>query len=117
MTVTCSQRRNSLGERKPSIGTGSPVFRSRILSTAFRRKRIESLQFNKRTRRIRAVSWAALTIALAFVSLVSTAAAQSVLTYHGRAGGSATFTMRGLSWERVGTIRLDVGIDQLCVGM
>jgi len=55
------------------------------------------------------VSWAALTIALAFVSLVSTAAAQSVLTYHGRADRSGNFTMRGLSWERVGTLRLDVG--------
>jgi hypothetical protein len=59
------------------------------------------------TMRVRAVSWAAVAIALAFVSLVSTAAALSVLTYHGRADRSGNFTVPELSWERARTLRLE----------
>jgi outer membrane protein assembly factor BamB len=55
------------------------------------------------------VSWAALAIALGFLGLVSTAAAQSVLTYHGRADRSGNFVMPELSWERARTLRLDAG--------
>src|SRR5207302_4918608 len=45
----------------------------------------------------------------AFLSLAWTAAAQSVLTYHGRADRSGNFTVPELSWERARRLRLDAG--------
>ena len=49
-------------------------------------------------------AWA---LVLAFLALASPAFAQSVLTYHGRADRSGTYTMPALSWEQARSLRLD----------
>ena len=49
-------------------------------------------------------AWA---LVLTFLALASPALAQSVLTYHGRADRSGTYTMPALSWEQARSLRLD----------
>src|SRR5207237_10609982 len=50
-----------------------------------------------------------LAFALASLALVSSAAAQSVLTYHGRSDRHGNYTMPSLSWEAARSLRLDTG--------
>src|ERR1700730_14101186 len=57
--------------------------------------------------RVRAGRWPALMSALAFVALISSAFAQSVLTYHGRADRSGNYTMPALSWDQARAWRLE----------
>src|SRR3981081_258730 len=49
-------------------------------------------------------AWA---LGLTFRARASPAFAQSVLTYHGRADRSGTYTMPALSWEQARSLRLD----------
>src|SRR5947209_6760714 len=50
-----------------------------------------------------------LAFALASLAFVSSAAAQSVLTYHGRTDRHGNYTMPSLSWEAARSLRLDTG--------
>jgi hypothetical protein len=59
---------------------------------------------------VRAKRWErALAFALASLALVSSAAAQSVLTYHGRSDRHGNYPMPALSWEAARSLRLDAG--------
>src|SRR5258705_13717983 len=49
-----------------------------------------------------------LAFALASLALVSSAAAQSVLTYHARSDRHGNYTMPALSWEAARSLRLDI---------
>jgi len=57
----------------------------------------------------RSKGWLALALALASLAIVSSAAAQSVLTYHGRSDRHGNYTMPALSWENARALRLDTG--------
>src|SRR3954470_24396666 len=50
-----------------------------------------------------------LAFALASLAFVSSAAAQSVLTYHGRSDRHGNYTMPALGWEAARSLRLDTG--------
>ena len=50
-----------------------------------------------------------LAFALASLALASSAAAQSVLSYHGRSDRHGNYTMPALSWEAARSLRLDAG--------
>jgi hypothetical protein len=60
-------------------------------------------------RQIRASSSAVLAFVLASLAIALPAAAQSVLTYHGRPDRSGNYTMPELTWDHARALRLDSG--------